>query len=300
MALRKRGGLGSGLEALIPRAIVDVHDKESIDEKVEASRKISSDDVVMLKLTKVEPDRSQPRKQFDEEAMKELAESIKNYGVLEPILVQDCKDHYEIIMGERRWRAARMAGLKEIRAIIVNYTPQQIAEIQLIENIQREDLNPIEEAQAYRRLVEEFHVKQDEIASKVSKSRTAVANTMRLLKLTDEVQKMVLEKRLSSGHARALVPIEDPKKQVVLANMVIEKNLSVRETEAMVRNLDKKKPVRRVKDDAMEAIYRDLEKKMEHSLGTKVSIVSGRKNRGKLEIEFYNSDDLDKLIRRLV
>ena len=245
----------------------------------------------------MEPNREQPRKNFDEDSLEELAESIKQFGLLQPILVQDRKDYYEIIAGERRWRAAKKAGLKEIPVIIKNLTQQEIVEISLIENIQREDLNPIEEALAYKRLLTEFNLKQDEVADRVSKSRTAVTNSMRLLKLCDEVQQMIINDMISTGHARALIGIEDPEQQYTIAQRIFDEKMSVREVEKLVKNLGKpekiKKPV--VSDKSLEVIYQDIEEKLKQKLSTKVSISSKGNGIGKIEIEFYSHEDLDKL-----
>ena len=218
-------GLGKGLDSLIPNAVGEAKaKKETSKEKVEEK----TTQETMVKITMVEPNRKQPRKNFDEDALLELSDSIKQFGVIQPIVVQDRKDHYEIIAGERRWRAAKLAGIKEVPVIIKNYTEREIVEISLIENIQREDLNPIEEAQAYKRLLTEFNLKQDEVAERVSKSRTAVTNSMRLLKLSEEVQQMVINDMLSTGHARALLAVESPEEQYMLAQKVFKEKLSVR------------------------------------------------------------------------
>ena len=207
-------GLGKGLDSLIPNAVGEANaKKESKQVKEDTVYKTTDEKETVVKITSVEPNRKQPRKNFDEDALQELSDSIKQFGLLQPILVQDRKDHYEIIAGERRWRAAKMAGLKEIPVIIRDYTEQEIMEISLIENIQREDLNPIEEAQAFKRLLTEFHLKQDEVAERVSKSRAAVTNSIRLLKLSDDVQQMVIDDMISTGHARALLAVEDPEEQ---------------------------------------------------------------------------------------
>ena len=251
----------------------------------------------MVNITKVEPNREQPRKNFDEDALEELAESIKQFGLLQPILVQDRKTYYEIIAGERRWRAAKKAGLKEVPVIIKNLTEQEIVEISLIENIQREDLNPIEEALAYKKLLTEFNLKQDEVADRVSKSRTAVTNSMRLLKLCDEVQQMIINDMISTGHARALIGIEDPEEQYAIAQRIFDEKLSVRDVEKLVKNLGKpklKKP--NDKDKSLEIIYRDIEENLKQKLSTKVAISSKGNGTGKIEIEFYSHEDLEKLI----
>lgn len=244
----------------------------------------------------VEPNRKQPRKNFDEDALQELSDSIKQFGLIQPILVQDRKDHYEIIAGERRWRAAKMAGLKEVPVIIRDYTEQEIMEISLIENIQREDLNPIEEAQAFRRLLTEFHLKQDEVAERVSKSRAAVTNSIRLLKLCDEVQQMVIDEMISTGHARALLAVEDPAQQYDLAQRIFDEKLSVRDVEKLVKNLHKPAKVKKLDDKAIQAIYLDIEEKLKQKLGTKVTVTSKGEGAGKIEIEFYSHEDLDRLL----
>lgn len=295
MAARGIGkGLGKGLDALIPPSMnEDVHTKQE--------NRLANKSDTMVKITKVEPNREQPRKNFDEDALIELADSIKQFGVIQPIVVQDRKDHYEIIAGERRWRAAKIAGLKEVPVIIKNYTEQEIVEISLIENIQREDLNPIEEAQAYKRLLTEFSLKQDEVAERVSKSRTAVTNSMRLLKLTDNVQQMVINEMLSTGHARALLAIEDPEEQYILAQKVFDEKLSVRDVEKLVKNLRKPAPKAKKTDDrALELIYSQLEERLKQSLSTKVAVTSKGEGTGKIEIEFYGHDDLDRLMDILV
>lgn len=291
-------GLGKGLDALIPNSF----ENESVSKKA----KVKSDNdnkgekkegEVMVNITKVEPNREQPRKNFDEDALEELAESIKQFGLLQPILVQDRKTYYEIIAGERRWRAAKKAGLKEVPVIIKNLTEQEIVEISLIENIQREDLNPIEEALAYKKLLTEFNLKQDEVADRVSKSRTAVTNSMRLLKLCDEVQQMIINDMISTGHARALIGIEDPEEQYAIAQRIFDEKLSVRDVEKLVKNLGKpklKKP--NDKDKSLEIIYRDIEEKLKQKLSTKVAISSKGNGTGKIEIEFYSHEDLEKLI----
>ena len=258
----------------------------------------TEDQAVMVPINKVEPNKEQPRKHFNEDALLELSESIKQMGIIQPIVVQDRNSYYEIIAGERRWRAAKQAGLKKIPVIIKNYTEQEIVEISLIENIQREDLNPIEEAFAYKRLLEEFNLKQDEVAERVSKSRTAVTNSIRLLKLNEKVQQMVIDDMIQTGHARALLGIEDLEKQYNMAQKVFDEKLSVRETEKLVKKVQKEKEeVEKTKmDKQLEIVYQDLEEKMKQILGTKVSINAKDENKGKIEIEYYNKEDLDRLI----
>ena len=250
----------------------------------------------MVKITKIEPNREQPRKNFDEDALLELSDSIKQFGLLQPILVQDRKTYYEIIAGERRWRASKLAGLKEVPVIIRNYTEQEIVEISLIENIQREDLNPIEEAQAYKRLLTEFNLKQDEVAERVSKSRTAVTNSMRLLKLCDEVQQMVISDMISTGHARAILSVEDPRQQYELAQKIFDEKLSVRDVEKMVRSLGKPAKEKKAADKSLDVIYEDIQEKLKNTLGTKVAISSKGDGAGRIEIEFYSHEDLDRLV----
>ena len=291
-------GLGKGLDSLIPNAVGEAKvKKESKAESKEEKREDGKETVV--KITMVEPNRKQPRKNFDEDALQELADSIKQFGLIQPILVQDRKDHYEIIAGERRWRAAKIAGLKEVPVIIRNYSEKEIMEISLIENIQREDLNPIEEAQAYKRLLEEFHLKQDEVAERVSKSRAAVTNSMRLLKLGEEVQQMLIDDMISTGHARALLAIENQEEQYTIAQKIFDEKLSVRDVEKLVKNLNKpaKNPKKSTSTDkTMEAIYLDLEEKLKNRLSTKVTVTSKGNGAGKIEIEFYNHEDLDRLM----
>ena len=288
-------GLGKGLDSLIPNTIGEAKEKKENKEKVE-----NKNPETMVKLSMVEPNWEQPRKNFDEDSLLELAESIKQFGLLQPIIVQDRKNHYEIIAGERRWRAAKMAGLKEIPVIIKNLTNQEIVEISLIENIQREDLNPIEEAQAYKRLLEEFNLKQDEVAERVSKSRTAVTNSMRLLKLCNEVQQMVVNEMISTGHARALLSIEDPEEQYMIAQKVFDEKMSVREVEKLVKDLHKPEKAPKKENKSLEVIYQNIENRLKESLGTKVSISPKNNGAGKIEIEFYNHDDLDRLMEQLM
>lgn len=303
MAGRRTGGLGKGLDALIPnkaggpskepakktRSAVVKKDKPAEKDNPAAER--------LVKISSVEPNLNQPRRHFDEDALLELSESIKQYGVLQPLLVSDKKDYFEIIAGERRWRAAKMAGLKEVPVVVKEFTDQEIVEISLIENIQREDLNPIEEAMAYKRLMEEFHLKQDEIADRVAKSRTAVTNSMRLLKLSSKVQEMVIADMISAGHARALLGISDEALQETTAMKVFDEKLSVRETEKLVKNLvSPAKKVKTEKNTAEDAIYESLEEKMKGIMGTKVSIQRKKNNKGKIEIEYYSRDELERII----
>ncbi|MBQ7942609.1 MAG: ParB/RepB/Spo0J family partition protein [Lachnospiraceae bacterium] len=287
MAVKK--GLGKGLDALISAEAMPISSKKS--ESMEGAETI-------VKITKVEPNREQPRKFFDEDALQELADSIKQFGLLQPILVQNRGDYYEIIAGERRWRAAKLAGLKEVPVIIRDYSEQEIVEISLIENIQRENLNPIEEAMAYKKLLTEFNLKQDEVAERVSKSRTAVTNSMRLLKLCDTVQQMIVDDMLSTGHARALIPIENEEQQIQLAQKIFDEKLSVREVEKLVKNVlkpENKKPKEEVLKN-LTYIYQDIENKLKESMSRKVAVTAkGKNGAGKIEIEFYSNEDLERL-----
>ena len=284
----KKGGLGKGLDSLITDKNISINAKTNPQEKESA---------IKVKITKVEPNKEQPRKSFDEDALIELSESIKQFGVLQPLLVQDKKDYYEIIAGERRWRAAKMAGLKEIPVIIKNFTEQEVVEISLIENIQRENLNPIEEAIAYKRLLTEFNLKQDEVAERVSKSRTAVTNSMRLLKLDEKVQQMVIDDMISTGHARALLGIEDKEKQYQIAQEIFDKKLSVRETEKLVKKMQKEKiaPEKEKLDEKTLVAYHDVEEKMKAIFGTKVRINAKDNKKGKIEIEYYSMDEFNRI-----
>lgn len=289
-------GLGKGLDSLIPNALGETKTKKETTVKSKTETTEGKEPQTLVKITKVEPNREQPRKNFDEDALQELADSIKQFGLLQPILVQDRKDYYEIIAGERRWRAAKLAGLKEVPVIIRNYTEQEIVEISLIENIQREDLNPIEEAQAYKRLLTEFHLKQDEVAERVSKSRAAVTNSIRLLKLNEEVQRMVVDEMISTGHARALLAVENPEEQYNLAQRIFDEKLSVRDVEKLVKNLHKPAKPKKVDDKTMQVIYQNIEEKLKQKLGRKVTVTSKGEGSGKIEIEFYNHEDLDRLL----
>lgn len=299
MVARKGGlgkGLGKGLDALIPeessRKVIANPKKETVIEKV-----IKKEEV-MMKVSDIEPNREQPRKHFDEDALLELSESIKQFGIIQPLIVQKRENYYEIIAGERRWRAAKMAGLKEVPVIVKNYTEQQIVEISLIENIQRENLNPIEEAQAYKRLLTEFHMKQDELAERVSKSRTAITNSMRLLKLDERIQQMVIDDMISSGHARALLSIENKDVQYTLAVRIFDEKLSVREVEKLVKKIQTEEPEKNKENDKRDDsfIYKDIEEKMKLILGTKVCVTHKKNNKGKIEIEYYSNEELERLI----
>jgi len=288
----KKGGLGKGIDSLITDKVRSNPVKEEI--KIDEKNK----PILTMNITKVEPNREQPRKNFDEDALQELSESIKQFGILQPLLVQDKKTYFEIIAGERRWRAAKLAGLKEVPVIIKDLSDQEIVEISLIENIQRENLNPIEEAWAYKKLLTEFNLKQDEVADRVSKSRAAVTNSMRLLKLDERVQQMVIEDMISTGHARALLPLGDNEKQYATAQKIFDERLSVRDTEKLIKKIQsEKEEQKKVEKKSLQydAVYADLEEKLKAIVGTKVSIHQKSKDAGKIEIEYYNLDDLERI-----
>ena len=290
----KKSGLGKGLDSLIA---------DKVGTSTGAEKSSEQKQEVMVPISKVEPNKEQPRKNFDEDALLELSESIKQFGLLQPILVQDRDTYYEIIAGERRWRAAKLAGLKKVPVIIKHLTDQEIVEISLIENIQREDLNPIEEAIAYKRLLNEFNLKQDEVAERVSKSRTAVTNSMRLLKLNDKVQQMVIDDMITTGHARALLSIADEDKQYMIAQKIFDEKLSVRDTEKLVKKFQKMKSTsaKEVNQDKvkLDAIYQEVEEKMKTILGTKVMINQKDSMKGKIEIEYYSPSELDRIYELL-
>lgn len=290
----KRNGLGKGLDSLIPnKTEKTVKTEKKPEQKNEESQNSSGE--ILVKINQVEPNREQPRKEFDEDSLMELADSIKQFGILQPLLVQKRKDYYEIIAGERRWRAAKIAGIKEVPIIIRDYTDQEIVEISLIENIQRENLNPIEEAMAYKRLLEEFHLKQDEVAERVSKSRTAVTNSMRLLKLNEKVQQMIIDDMITTGHARALLAIDDQEQQYILANKIFDEKLSVRETEKLIKDIKnpKKPKIKKPVENAF--LYDDLANKMKEVMGTKVNISTKGNGKGKIEIEYYSDKELERM-----
>ena len=286
-------GLGKGLDIMLPDKIGTANAKEAgTNKKPEIGK-----DIIFVKIGKIEPNKDQPRKNFDEDSLLELSESLKQYGMLQPLLVQDKKEYYEIVAGERRWRAAKLAGLKEIPVIIKKLTDQEIVEISLIENIQRENLNPIEEAIAYKRLLNEFNLKQDEVAERVSKSRTAVTNAIRLLKLDERVQRMVIDDLITTGHARALLGIPDGDKQYTVAQQIFDEKLSVRETEKLVKKLQKPKSESSKKlENDMAVFYEDMEQKLKNIMGTRVSIHQKDKEKGKIEIEYYTSDELERIM----
>lgn len=293
----KKSGLGKGLDSLIPnkQTSAKTEQKAGKEEKQTVVKTVVKKEEIKLKITEVEPNRDQPRKKFDEDALLELADSIKQFGVLQPLIVQKREGYYEIIAGERRWRAAKMAGLKEIPVIIKDFTDQQIVEISLIENIQRENLNPIEEAIAFKRLLTEFHLKQDEVAERVSKSRTAVTNSMRLLKLDERVQQMLIDDMISTGHARALLAVEDNELQYKLAQKVFDEKLSVRDIEKLMKSFSKEAKKEKT-ENKNQFIYQDLEEKMKALLGTKVSINHKANNQGKIVIDYYSNDELERIM----
>lgn len=300
-------GLGKGLGAIFGEDVVK-ENKEETEKKAKAEAKAAEEmdekgRILMLKLDLVQPNKEQPRKTFDEEKINELAESIKNYGVLQPLLVQKNDSFYEIIAGERRWRAAKAAGLKEVPAVLKEYSKQEAMEISLIENVQRADLNPIEEALGYRQLIDEFGLTQEEIAVRVAKSRTAITNTMRLLKLDEQIQNMLVQGVITSGHARALLSLEDTQMQLKAAKEILDKKLSVRETECLVKRLQKEasgeKKEEKKKDETLALIYQDLEDRMKSVMGTKVSIHNKDKNKGRIEIEYYSEAELERIVEMI-
>ena len=303
MATTRKSALGKGLGKGLDSLITDKVGMNKQPETKNATPKKNEKTIegILVNINKIEPNREQPRKNFDEDALLELSESIKQFGMLQPLLVKEKDGYYEIIAGERRWRAAKMANLKEVPVIIKKLSDQEMVEISLIENIQRENLNPIEEAIAYKRLLTEFKLKQDEIAERVSKSRTAVTNSMRLLKLNEKVQQMVIDDMISTGHARALLGIENLEKQYVVAQKIFDEKLSVRETEKLVKKLQQEKvkttPEKENKlDPTLTAICHDLEEKMKTIFGTKVAINQKDNKKGKIEIEYYSMEELDRIM----
>ena len=284
----KKMGLGKGLDSMIP--------PKATGKKTVQNEKVSKTGETILKINEVEPNKKQPRKSFNEDSLLELSESIKLHGIVQPLVVAKQKGYYEIIAGERRWRAAKMAGLKEVPVVIKDYSPQEIMEVALIENIQREDLNPVEEARAYQGLIQEYDLKQDEVAEKVSKSRTAITNSLRLLKLDDRVLDMLVDENISSGHARALLGLSDSEQQYAIANKIFDEKLSVRDTEKLVKNINnpvKKAQKKELKNDF---VYRDLEEKLKEKIGTKVRINRKTEQKGKIEIEYYSPEELEKIL----
>lgn len=308
--MAKRTGLGKGLGAIFGEDIVEnrIPDQEEPDKRKETAVKKSGakkeeevkeviEKEITLKLSQIEPNHEQPRKDFNPELIQELADSMKQYGVLQPLLVQKKGDHYEIIAGERRWRAAKEAGLKEVPVVIREYTKQQTMEIALIENVQREDLNPIEEALAYQQLMQEFDLTQEEIAARVSKNRATITNSMRLLKLDRRVQEMLVQGQISSGHARTLLGLEDGEQQYQVSLKIIKDRLSVREVEKLVKLMNKpKKEEKKEEERDLSFIFKDLEERMKQVMGTKVNINKKDKNKGRIEIEYYSEAELERLV----
>ena len=287
MATRK-GGLGKGLDTLIP------------PKKNETAKKVEKVEIKKIEeyvdINKVEPNKDQPRKSFNEDSLIELSESIKQHGIVQPLVVAKKDDYFEIIAGERRWRAAKLAGLKEVPVVIKDYSPQEIMEVALIENIQREDLNPVEEAKAYQNLIKEYNLKQEEVAERVSKSRSAITNSLRLLKLSDDVLTLLMEEEISSGHARALLGLEDSEKQLEIAEKIAKDHLSVREVEKLVKNINQPAKKTKKKELSNDFLYHDMEEKVKLKTGTKVRINRKSENKGKIEIEYYSQDDLEKIL----
>lgn len=292
-----RRGLGKGVEMPIDKLIPNYTEKSN-DNEGDIS---TSDQIVMLKISRLEPDRNQPRKNFSEDELNELADSIKTHGVFQPLLVQKKDDdYYEIIAGERRWRAAKIAGITEVPVIIRDFSDQERVEIQLLENLQRENLNPMEEAAAYKRLLSEFGMKQDELAERIGKNRTTITNTMRLLNLDSRVQEMIVAEKITQGHARALLTIANGDRQYELACKVFDEQMSVRETEKLVKQEYKPKTEKKKSSEVLELIYRKLEDRIRESLGTKVAIHAKDDKKGKIEIEYYSQEELENLVNHIV
>lgn len=289
MTAKKGKGLGKGIDAMIPT--IDSMPKGRMKKSIETEK-----GETYLNINEVEPNREQPRKNFNEDALQELSESIKQHGIIQPIVVTKKDDYYQIIAGERRWRAAKLAKLKEVPVIIKDYTPEEVMEIALIENIQREDLNPVEEALAYQNLIEEYKLKQDEVAERVSKSRTAITNSIRLLKLDKRILDMLVDEQISSGHARTLLAVSDKEEQYNLAMKIFDERLSVRETEKIVKSMSKPKKVKEKEKIENDFIYRDLENQLRDIIGTKVTINPKTNKKGKIEIEYYSQEELEKIV----
>ncbi len=290
--MASKRGLGKGIDSIIPKGGVIKTAPSADDISVEGK-------VVNIKITKVERDKSQPRKDFDEDKLNELADSIKEHGIFQPLLVRKKDDYYEIIAGERRWRAAKIAGLTEVPCIVNEYSEQERSMIQLLENLQREGLNPIEEALAFRDLIEKYNLKQDELAEKIGKDRTTISNTMRLLNLSEEVQQMIIEEKISPGHARPLLSIADEKDQIEMAQRVFDENLSVRATEKEIKALNKPKKQKKLTPEALNLIYRKLEDEVREKLGAKVNIIPKDEKKGKLEIEYFSQSELEEIVNKI-
>ncbi len=279
----KKKGLGKGVDILY---------------KTDTAVDVTKEQILELKISEIEPNKDQPRTEFDQEKLETLADSIKKYGVLQPIVVKKLDNgFYRIIAGERRWRASKLAGLKKMPVVIRDFDDQETMEIALIENLQREDLNPFEEARGYRELMDLFSLTQEQVAQKVGKSRSAVANSIRLLSLCDEIKELVLKKELTVGHVRALLGTENEGIQLMAARKIVEDGLNVRQTEALIKTLliEKKPKKKNPVDEEMKRYLSSLEKKLSNSLGTKVKI-QNKKNRGKIEIEYYNNEDFERIM----
>ena len=277
--MNKRG-LGKGLSALIP---MDDKEKENVQD---------------IKISEIRANKNQPRKKFDEEKIRELSDSIKEHGVLQPIIVRKKDGGYELVAGERRWRAAQKAGIEKIPAIIKDLSDADVMEIALIENLQREDLNPLEEAEAYKKLIDEFGMTQEELSKRVGKSRSQIANTVRLLNLDEEIKKLISEEKLTAGHARALLAIENKKERLKLAKKISEENMSVRQTEETIKIKTQKKSKNK-KDQEINPAFIEISEKLQKTLGTRVKI-KGSEKRGKIEIEFYSEDELERILETIV
>lgn len=298
----KRKGLGKGIDSLIPdtgssKIKSGTNSKSEVKEVIkEVIKEVQVPAETMMKISDIEPNREQPRKKFDKEALEELADSIRQFGIIQPIVVQKKDDYYEIIAGERRWRAAKLAKVKEVPVIIKEYTKQEVMEIALIENIQRKDLNPIEEALAYKSLIDEYNLKQDDLAKRVSKSRAAIANSMRLLRLVDEVQNMLINEEISMGHARALLALDQEDLQLEAAKSIVERGLSVRDTEKLVKSILNPKQAKLPIPSSEEAVYTSIAAKLREKLGTKVSINHKKGGKGKIEIEYYSKEEFERIL----
>ena len=286
MAMKK--GLGKGLDSMIPEKKTKAEMKEAQDKSL-----------AEIKISEIDPNMGQPRKKFDEDELLELAESIKIHGVIQPIILTKRGKRYEIIAGERRWRASKLAGLVKIPAVIREYTDKEIMEVSLIENIQRQDLNPIEEATAFKNLIDEYKMKQDDLAERVSKSRSAITNALRLLKLDDKVKAMLAEGLISTGHARALLAVEDKNKQQILATKIFDEKLSVRETEKLVKQIPENKEPKKEERPSEKLIYKKLEDSLKGIIGSKVSIKGRSNGKGKIEIDYYSIEELDRITELL-
>ncbi len=300
--MAKRGGLGKGLDVLIPNTFPRETEKENlstiVDKAVDKSEdKRENKGERLVRLSQIEPNREQPRKHFDEDSLTELAESIRQYGVISPLLVKKKGDYYEIIAGERRWRAAKLAGISQVPVMVKEYNDREAMEVALIENIQREDLNPMEEAQAYQKLMNEFQLRQEDLAERLSRSRSAIANRLRLLKLSPRVQELVARGEISEGHARALLGLEKVKEQEEAAALILQGGLSVRETEKLVRKM-LNPPEEKTEEwsEAERLIYQQLEEELQAKMGTRVSIRRKDKEKGKIQIDYYSLEELERLM----